>query len=592
MSDRTLIFTPGGQAQFRFPFERGLIEELKRCVPGVTWNGSPKTRAWTIRTRPANIRAIGNFAREHGFAGVEAADAERSTLFTAVKETMVASRAESADFALPATLRGELRPFQVAGVAYAVQQARGCLIADEMGVGKTVEAIATLETLNAFPAVIVCPASLKYNWERELQAWLPHRRAAVTDGAMSTFSDTNVAGKSDIGRPDVIVINYDILARHVDALRTFLFPASSPERHRPPLVPCATASVVFDEGHLLKTPKCARTLAAKKLRRGVGVRLLLTGTPVLNRPSELIAPLCVLGRLDDLGGFDYFRLRYCGPQQVQRRQRGSVEKVTVTDYSGASNLAELAGRLRATCMVRRRKADVLPELPARQVTLLPVDLRDSERAEYDRAQRDVLAWIARRAGRDPEFRAAIGHLDEEQRLAAVLQRAQAAADRAAQAEELVKIEALKQISARGKLAAAEEWIANSLETEGRLVVFAWHAETLRELARRFDAPVIDGDTPTAERQRIVDRFQRGEIPVLFLNLQAGGVGLTLTAASNALVLELPWTPALLDQAIDRLHRIGQRAAVNAWLMMGRRTIDYPIWQMLQKKRTTAETATR
>lgn len=557
---KTFTLTPAGQAQFRFPYAPEVIAELKERVAGVTWNGT--LRAFTVRVQPANIRAIASFAREHDFTGTAEAEAAQARLFTAVRKTIAASRAEDAEFTPPATLRGELRPFQKAGVAYAVA-ARRCLLADEMGLGKTVEAIATLETLGAFPAIVVCPASLKLNWQREVAAWLPHR-------SVSVFAATNEEAKSDI-----TIINYDILAKHVAALR-----ALKPQ------------AVVFDEGHLLKTAKCQRSVAARQLRRGVPVRLLLTGTPILNTPSELLNPLTIIGRLDDLGGFWHFVERYCGGKEVTRTVRGGATKQG-WDISGASNLRELAGRLRATCMVRRRKADVLAELPPKTHTLLPVDLPPVVRAEYDGAQRDVLAWIAKRAGRDPQFRATLAGLDDDARLAAVLHRAQTAAERAAQAEELVKIEALKQISARGKLAAAEEWIGNLLATGEKLVVFAWHQQILDALAQIFPAPVISGETPVAQRQPIVDRFQRDRAqPLVLMNLLAGGVGLTLTAASHVLLLELPWTPALLDQAVDRLHRIGQSRAVNAWLMMGRRTIDYPIWQMLKNKRTTTEEATR
>lgn len=560
---RTLTLTPGGQAQFRFPFEQELIDDLKQTVSGVTWNGT--LRAFTVRVRAANIRAITAFARAHGFAGASAAATAQERLFSAVRETISASRAEDAEFTPPATLRGTLLPFQRAGVAYAVA-ARRCLIADEMGLGKTVEAIATLESLGAFPAVIVAPAGLLLNWEQELAAWLPHR-ALMIAGLPDTLDRT----------PDIILISYDLLPDHVTGLRTL-----------------DLRGVVFDEGHLLKTHDSQRTLAAKELRRGVDVRLLLTGTPVLNRAAELLAPLCILGRLDDLGGFEHFRERYCGPQDVERRQRGAVEKIIVRDYTGSSNLAELAARLRATCMVRRRKRDVLPELPPKRLARLPVDLPASVREEYDIAQRDVLDWIAARAGRDPEFRALLHGLDAEAKITAVLHRAQHAADRAAQAEELVRLNALRQIAARGKLDAAQEWIGNFLASGEKLVVFAWHRETLAALASAFPGtPIIDGDTPASSRQAAVARFQSDRaMPLIFANLQAGGVGLTLTAASNVLVLELPWTPALLDQAIDRVHRIGQRSSVTAWLMLGRRTIDYPLWKMLQKKRQTTEGATR
>lgn len=563
---RTLTITPRGQAQFRFPLDRVLQAELKVALPGVVWNGT--ARAWTVLAKPVNIRAIRTFARVHGFAGVEEAEETQGRMFAAVRQTMAASRAGDAQFVAPVTLRGTLRPFQKAGVAFMVAHAHGCLVADEMGLGKTVETIATLETLEAFPAVIVCPASLKLNWEREWTEWAPHRRVAVVDGSRCSWP----------GRPpEVVIINYDLLPKNVEALRTL-----------------DARAVVFDEGHLLKNAKAARSVAARRLRRGVRYRFVLTGTPVLNTPSELLHPLSLLGRLDDLGGFWHFAERYCGGKKVEVKVAGKVkgrpETKEVWDLTGSSNLPELAGRLRATCMLRRRKRDVLPELPRKQLSFLPVDLPPRERREYDLAERDVLKWVARKAGRDAGFRAAIGHLPPTQQLGAILLRAQRAADRAAQAEELVRIEALKQISARGKLKAAEEWIGNFLAGGEKLVVFGWHNEALAPLAEAFSAPLLDGATPTAARQAMVDLFQQGPAALQFLNLQAGGVGLTLTAASNVLVLEFPWTPALLDQAIDRCHRIGQLRSVNAWLMMGRQTIDFPIWQMLQQKRSTAETA--
>lgn len=560
---RSLTLTQGGQAQLRFPYDEGVIEELKGRVDGIGWNGI--LRAWTVRVRAANIRAIVTFAREHGLAGIEAASVVQARLFQAARETIVASRAPDAVFVPPASLRGVLRPFQRAGVAYAVA-ARRCLLADEMGLGKTVEAIATLESLAAFPAIVTCPAGLKLNWLREFAAWLPGRKAEIADGSSEI-------GKG--GPADVVIVSYDWMTDHVDELR-----ALKPK------------AVVFDEGHLLKDATTARSKAARKLRVRVPVRLILTGTPVLNTPSELLNLLAILGRLPDLGGFWHFAKQYCGGKEVERIVQGG-EKRQGWDLTGASHLTELAGRLRATCMVRRRKRDVLPELPPRHLAMLPVEI--DTREEYDLAQKDVLAWVAKRAGKDPVFRAKIAGLDPDEQIAAILARAQDAVERAAAAEELVQIESLRQISARGKMAQAEEWIRNFMATGEKLVVFGWHKEVLAPLAKIFGAPLIDGETPVAKRQAIVDEFQRrnGKLvhPPLFVNLQAGGVGLTLTAASNVLVLELPWTRALLDQAIDRVHRIGQTLPVTAWILMGRRTLDYSIWKLLEKKNRIAQAIT-
>lgn len=608
----TLTITAAGQAQFRFAYDEGLIAELKAGVgaggTSVCWNGT--LRAWTVRVRPANIRAIVDFARAHGFAGVDGAQEAQRALFAEARETIAASRAGQAEFFVqPTSLRGVLRPFQRAGVAYLVKARRG-LLADEMGLGKTVEAIATLEALGAFPAVIVAPAGLVLNWEREFQAWAPHRTVEVVSG----FAASNEEEKSNLpsGKrrnprisesekmTDVVIVSYNVLASQLANLRKR-----------------KNQAVVFDEGHLLKTATTKRSVAARALRRGVDVRLLLTGTPVLNSVSELLNPLTILRRLDDLGGFWHFVKRYCDGKEVERPLRGSrapasgsedqktrsVPKTQrVWDISGNSNLTELAGRLRATCMVRRRKKDVLAELPPKHLAVCPVEI--DNRAEYDDAARDVLKWVARKAGRDPVFRASLEGLDETAQIERILVRAQEAVDRAAGAEELLKINALRQIAARGKIEMAREWIGNFRADSPceKLVVFGWHSEVLHRLAEAFQAPVIDGDTPLAKRQAIVDAFQvRVKVAsgshsplspsLLFLNLQAGGVGLTLTAASHCLVLELPWTAALLDQAVDRLHRIGQQCAVTAWIMLARRTLDFPIWKLLQTKRQTADQAT-
>ena len=215
-------------------------------------------------------------------------------------------------------LGGELRPFQRAGVAYALG-ARRLFLADEQGLGKTVQALATLESDDAYPAVVVCPASLKLNWRREIEHWLPHRSVTVVSGTGS------VADAAEI-----TVINYEIV--HAHRVRLAL--------RRP-------HALVLDESHYIKNPRAKRTQAVRKLAEALqpdALRMALTGTPVMNHAEELIAQLRVIGRLEDFGSGARFARRFQGV--------GAEERIH--------------WHLRRSCFVRRLKADVLPQLPAKE----------------------------------------------------------------------------------------------------------------------------------------------------------------------------------------------------------------------------------
>ncbi|MDH3603284.1 MAG: SWF/SNF helicase family protein [Candidatus Tectomicrobia bacterium] len=171
-------------------------------------------------------------------------------------------------------------------------------------------------------------------------------------------------------------------------------------------------------------------------------------------------------------------------------------------------------------------------------------------------------------------------------------RAQEAEQRARRAETLVRLETLKQLSARGKIKAVKEWITTFLESEEKLLVFAHHQEIVDEIARQWQVPGITGRTPKRKRQAIVDQFQNDpERRLLPLNIRAGGLGLTLTAASHVAFIELDWTPAAHNQAEDRCHRIGQRDHVTAWYLLAPDTIDDDIYAVLNHKREVVSALT-
>jgi SNF2 family DNA or RNA helicase len=429
------------------------------------------------------------------------------------------SSATDAPLRLP-PLGGELKPFQRAGVSYLLTQRRAFL-ADEQGLGKTVEALAALEVDGAYPALVVCPASLKLNWLRELGRWLPERTTLALSG--------NGRG-APIPAADVTVVNYDIVAPRLEEL-------------------CALRprALVLDESHHCKNAAAKRTQAVQRLSAVVppdGLVFALTGTPVINRPAELVSQLRILGRLEDFGSGVRFGQRFRGPDAHLR----------------------LHWHLRARCFARRLKADVLPQLPAKTRAVVPVEL-DNE-PEYRLAERDVVAWLQTQP---------LDLRELDAKVAAALR-----------AERLVRLNALKLLAARGKLRAALTWIHDFCSSGERLVVFAHHREVQRAVLERFPAAlhILGGDTHGA-RDAAVRAFQDVDGPanqLIVCSIEVAGQGLTLTRSSNVVFLELDWTPAKHDQAEDRCHRIGQRDAVNASYLLAAGTVDETISALLERKR--------
>jgi SWI/SNF-related matrix-associated actin-dependent regulator of chromatin subfamily A-like protein 1 len=415
-------------------------------------------------------------------------------------------------------LGGELKPFQRAGVQYLLKQRRSFL-ADEQGLGKTIEALATIEVDGAYPAIVVCPASLKLNWMREIEHWLPARSAQMLDG-----------NRGAVAAAHVTVVNYDIVAGRLEALTAL-----------------APRAVVLDESHYCKSPGAKRTQAAQQLCAAVsreGLVLALTGTPVMNRPPELISQLRILGRLGDFGSGAQFAQRFRGPDAHQR----------------------LHWHLRARCFARRLKAEVLPQLPAKTRTVVPVAL-DNE-PEYRLAEQDVIAWLRSQP---------LDLRELDARVAAALR-----------AERLVRLNALKVLAARGKLHAALHWIHDFLCSGEPLVVFARHREIQHAVLKRFpNALHVLGEDSQGARDRSVRAFQAAdttENELIVCSIEVAGQGITLTRSSNVAFLELDWTPAKHDQAEDRCHRIGQQDAVNATYLLAADTIDETIATLLERKR--------
>lgn len=452
------------------------------------------------------------------------------------------------------SIKCELRPFQKAGVLYATKSKR-TFIADEMGLGKTVQAIAVAEYNQAFPVLVICPASLKFNWFNEILKWTG-QQSMILNGGKVKYNDPN---------SKYVITNYDILEKHDEYLKSRIWNC-----------------IVVDESHYVKNYKTKRTRAVKEITKDVPFVLLLTGTPVLNRPNEIISQLEILKRLDDFGGFWNFVRKYCN---ARREQFG-------WNFSGSAHLDELNEKMRQRCYIRRQKKNVLKELPDKQRIHIPVEI--SNLTEYKRAQNSFIDWLENFVANDQKFLDSIKDMDEDVRKSAIRAHVTDKSHRAQRAEQIVQLEYLKQLSAVGKMNAVIEWISDFLETGEKLVIFATHRNIHEQLHQEFKdiSVTITGDDSSVNRQKSVDKFQTDENTRLIIcSLKAGGVGITLTESSNVVFVEYGWTPADHDQAEDRLHRIGQKDSVMCYYFTGLGTVDEDIYELIEQKRQIVDNVT-
>lgn len=470
-------------------------------------------------------------------------------------DSLEASRATDADIVIPVP-EGidpstgkpyEYLPYQKAGIAYALKR-ENTLIGDEMGLGKTIQGIGVS---NASPEIknvlIVCPASLKLMWDRKWPEWdVKHLSVGVVEG-------------NEVPDTDVVIVNYDILDRNANAFRARTWDL-----------------LIVDECHKVKNPKALRTqfLLGKytwipeERRWNVDIqpiaakrRVFLTGTPIVNRPVELWP---IIRTLDPQGLGKYkskFEQRYCaltplfkrnGEPVMVRNRKG--EMVQAFDKNGASNLPELQERMRTSFLVRRLKADVLKDLPPkrREIVVLEPGVKVREAVKRERAVYDSL---------------------------------QAAGLNSVKTD-FAEMTNTRQEVARAKLPYVIEEVREALEAVDKLVVMAHHKLVVEALAREFPdiSVVVNSDVSIEDRQVAVDAFQTDPNIKLFIgSIQAAGVGLTLTAASNIIFAELDWVPGNVSQAEDRCHRIGQVNPVLIKYLVFDKSADADMAQKLVSK---------
>lgn len=488
-----------------FPYDLAMLENI-RTLPGRKWHADLKV--WST---PVDVYTLTKL-QEWGFVLDERLHTFISKITTEKAELSISGISG---------LKGILRPFQNEGVAFIDSNKGNALVADEQGLGKTIETIAWLHLHpECRPAIVVCPSFLKLNWERECHAWLTNPKTVILKGT-----------KPYSFKGDIIIINYDIIFDWYKELR----------KRNPQIL-------IMDEVQYIKSDKAKRTKAVKMFAKSIPNKLGLSGTPIENRPIEISNAIFII-KPDLFPNPWHFKQRYCSP-----KHNGFG-----WDFNGASNIAELHRILIGTIMIRRKKEDVLKDLPDKVYSYIPMEL--SNEKEYFEAEADFISWLKKEKGVE-------------------------AAKKASATVALSSIEALKQLAVKGKLKQSIEWIEDFLESGKKLVVFTTHHFVIDELINHFSkiAVRVDGRVNITDRQRSVDIFQHNpEIKLFIGNIEAAGVGITLTAACDVVFLELPWSPGKLVQASDRVHRIGQKNAVNIYFLLSSGTIEERIAKLLDAK---------
>jgi SNF2 family DNA or RNA helicase len=443
-----------------------------------------------------------------------------------------------------------LMPHQVQLVAAAAAGHRTFLLADEPGLGKTAQALLAAEAANAYPLLVVVPSVVKINWAREAGMWTPNRSATVVHGNGDTVD----------GFADIVVVNYEVLDRHVGWIGEFGF-----------------RGMVVDEAHFIKNKSSQRSQHVLELSERIRARtarpllMALTGTPLINDIDDFRAIWQFLGWIDETEPL---------AELMDSLEATGLTPVDPGFYAAARKCVIDLG------IVRRRKVDVAADIPARRTADLPVELdekvgRSIRAAERSLARRLVsryeTALASRRSG-------AVEGIDHD--LVSKVARWEQKDASTTTGENVFSM--MRRIG-QAKAGLAADYAAQLARSAGKVVFFAKHIDVMdvaeEAFARqgvRFSS--IRGDQTPASRQKNIDAFVNDpDVAIAVCSLTAAGVGINLQVASNIVLAELSWTDAEQTQAIDRSHRIGQTDPVTAWRIIAAQTIDSRIAELIDRK---------
>ncbi|XP_031285771.1 SWI/SNF-related matrix-associated actin-dependent regulator of chromatin subfamily A-like protein 1 isoform X2 [Pistacia vera] len=533
-----LLLHASGNVAAKFPYDPVLVGAFRK-IPKATWNA--KERIWMFPI--SSLSSAETILSEISGYKVEVENLD-SLVRRAIAAASVTSDLQEKYDQIPSHIESKLLPFQRDGVRFALKHGGRVLLADEMGLGKTIQAIAIATCVRDFwPVLILAPSSLRLHWASMIQQWLdvPSSDIVVVLSQLggsnrSGFTIVSSSTKSTVHLDGLFnIISYDVVPKLQNVLIATDFKV-----------------VIADESHFLKNAQAKRTTAALPIIKKAQYAILLSGTPALSRPIELFKQLEALYP-DVYKNVHEYGNRYC---------KGGIFGM----YQGASNHEELHNLMKATVMIRRLKKDVLSELPVKRRQQVFLDLAEKDMKPINALFRELEVIKGKIKACKSEGEIQTLKFSEKN-----------------------LINKIYTDSAEAKIPAVLDYLETIIEAGCKFLIFAHHLSMLDSihnflLKKKVRCIRIDGSTPAASRLALVTDFQdKDDIKAAVLSIKAGGVGLTLTAASTVIFAELSWTPGDLIQAEDRAHRIGQVSSVNIYYLLANDTVDDIIWDVVQSK---------
>ncbi|XP_075656340.1 uncharacterized protein LOC142626404 isoform X1 [Castanea sativa] len=527
-----------GNIAAKFLYDQVLVAAFRK-IPKASWNA--KERLWIFPI--SSLSSAEKVLSEIPGYNVEVEDMDPLVHRAIAAASAVPDLRDRYD-RMPSYIESKLLPFQRDGVRFVLQHGGRVLLADEMGLGKTLQAIAVSACIrDSWPVLILAPSSLRLHWASTIQQWLniPPSDILVV---LSQCGGSNRAGYTIVSsstkgciRLDGLfnIISYDVVPKLQNLLMASEFKV-----------------VIADESHFLKNAQAKRTTASLPVIKKAKYALLLSGTPALSRPIELFKQLEALYP-DVYKNVHEYGNRYC---------KGGIFGI----YQGASNHEELHNLIKATVMIRRLKKDVLTELPVKRRQQVFLELAEKDMKQINALFREL--EVVKGKIKACQSKEEVDSLKFNQKNL---------------------INKIYTNSAEAKIPAVLDYLGTVIEAGCKFLIFAHHQPMIDSiyqflLKKKVGCIRIDGGTPAASRQALVTDFQEKDATrAAVLSIKAGGVGLTLTAASTVIFAELSWTPGDLIQAEDRAHRIGQVSAVNIYYLLANDTVDDIIWDVVQSK---------
>jgi len=467
-------------------------------------------------------------------------------------ESQVAgSSKESADIEIPKPDNGmDYFPFQKAGIEFMWNQ-KNVLQGDQMGLGKTIQAIGLFNMIDDFKsAVIICPNTLKRNWKNEIEEWLIHDvPVRICDSVDFEFGD------------GISIINYEAFRNNTTrGSDKYTAPKRGGKYNNTEKIIRRIKKIknidclVMDESHRIKNWSSNTTRNIFKIRKYFDRKVLMTGTPIMNRPEELWTTIKFLGFKDKFGGTKKkFGFRYC---DLKMSHWG-------WDYSGSSNLKELQIKMRSNFMVRRTRDQVLSELPKKFRKPVKVEISETYKQhleEFSQVVKDITAFSA-------------SDMEMESNVLKGLK-----------VDQIEDIAEIRKIVGQAKIIPVYEYTKEILEAGEKVVLFGHHTSVLEAYKRKFknyNPAFITGKVKQDDRQTEVEKFQEDEsCRIIILNMAVGSVGLTLTRAHNTVFAELDYVPQIMNQAEDRTNRIGAKHPSTNHYILANGTLDAMIGEKI------------